>query len=307
MNYHGLIHPFPVNRPLTDWEIGHRLEIDKPVPSAKPWYRISVIKMNSTYLECVDKFFDNRGMISAASVTFISISMVAALSFLSFPFWAWAEVETEGVIALIFTVSIFLSIAAIFWFKVFKYEFNCFTHYPIRFNRKNRMVYVTRLDGTVMAESWDRLFFVLADLEQEQKGFYDIRGHRLAEDGKTVLESFALPLYGHINDENMFSLWEFIRRYMQEGPQAFMDDIEVVMDVSDRREAFWDGFARLGTDIGNDFLRLLLFPVNLWYALGRWIAMHTSKIPVWPPEVEAECQIDPDDPYIRDRDNLARS
>ena len=46
-------------------------------------------------------------------------------------------------------------------------------------------------------------------------------------------------------------------------------------------------------------------PVDLVYSLGRWIANITSKIPQWLEEVERECQIDPDDPYIRDRDNLA--
>jgi hypothetical protein len=28
--------------------------------------------------------------------------------------------------------------------------------------------------------------------------------------------------------------------------------------------------------------------------------MRTSKIPVWPAEIEAACQVDPFDPYLRD-------
>ena len=308
MEYFGLLKKYPVNRPLTEWEIAHHLPQNRP-SGVPPWSQFSVVRMNSTYLECVDKFFEGRGILAWWGLFVVSLLawFLIAISILTVGNWMQGKDMQGNLFALLFVYSMSVPLIIFFWHIILRKEVFRLTHYPMRFNRKNRMVYVTRLDGTVIAESWDRLFFVLADLEQEQKGFYDIRGHRLAEDGKTVLESFALPLYGHINDENMFSLWEFIRRYMQEGPQAFMDDIEVVMDVSDRREAFWDGFARLGTDIGNDFLRLLLFPVNLWYALGRWIAMHTSKIPVWPPEVEAECQIDPDDPYIRDRDNLARS
>jgi len=309
MNYQGLIHKFPVDRVLTDWEIAHRLEIDKPVPSVKPWYQISVIRMNSTYLECVDKFFENKGIISAISVTIILIFAWFGLACLHLSVSRWFDLSPDDkqkeILMLLFVVSLSLFVIALTWFMMFRYEFNRFTHYPIRFNRKNRMVYVTRLDGTVMAESWDKLFFGLADLEQTEPGFCDIRGHRLAEDGRTVLETFAIPIYGHMDDKNLYCLWEFIRRYMQEGPQAFMDDLEIIMDVSDRRETLWNGYCRLATEDATKGLDIVFFPVNFWYAIGRWIAMHTSKIPVWPAEVEAECQIDPDDPYIRDRDNPA--
>jgi len=303
MNNIGLIQKFPVNQPLDEWQIAHRLKVDKPAPS-KPWHQISVIKMNSTYLECVDKFFENKGLLSTGSLTGFVILLFFGLGFLSFPFWAWPEVTKEDAIALIVFPSAAFAGIAVIWFTTFKYEFRRFTHYPMRFNRKNRKVYVTRIDGTVMIESWDKLFFEIVPLHEDTE-LCDIRGHRLAEDGRTVLETFALAHYGERRNKHMYCQWEFIRRYMEEGPQAFMDDIDVVMDVADRRETFWNGYARLAAEDvarGHD---IFFFPVNFWYSLGRWVAMRSSKIPVWPPEVEAECQIDPDDPYIRDRDHLA--
>jgi hypothetical protein len=33
--------------------------------------------------------------------------------------------------------------------------------------------------------------------------------------------------------------------------------------------------------------------------------MLTCKIPRWPEEIERECQFEPDDPWLRDRDHLA--
>ncbi|MDR2207446.1 MAG: ankyrin repeat domain-containing protein [Azoarcus sp.] len=176
-----------------------------------------------------------------------------------------------------------------------------FTHYPIRFNRKNRMVYVTRLDGTVMAESWDKLFFT----EGVGGDSRDIRGHRLAEDGITVLETFALPIVTSTKNPYRFAFWEFVRRYMEDGPGKLMTRVEWTIDVSERREGFWQGFKFRYIDAASgirDFA-FILFPVILWYAAGRWIAMRTSKIPRWPAEVEAECQTESNDPYVIDEDH----
>jgi hypothetical protein len=45
--------------------------------------------------------------------------------------------------------------------------------------------------------------------------------------------------------------------------------------------------------------------MTLFGFIGRVIAMPTCKIPVWPQEIEEECKIEPDDPYIRDAQHLA--
>jgi len=309
INNLGLFHPYPIDRPLTDWEIAHRLEVSKPVPSAKSWPQLSVIRMNSTYLECVDKFFPEKGIISAGSVTLIVTFVSLFLFVLYVTIDQWhnrADERVESIFALLFFFTAATGIVLAAWFLILRYEIFRFTHYPMRFNRKNRMVYVTRMDGTVMVESWDKLFFGLAQHnEEEPDDWCDIRGHRLAEDGKTVLETFALAVFGEMSNIGMFCQWEFIRRYMEEGPQELVDDLGVVMDITDRRESFWEGHDRLTAEIYGTPLYFIVFPVRIFYALGRWFAMHTCKIPVWPEEVEKECQIEPNDPYLRDRDHLA--
>ena len=318
MDYDGLFPKFPVNRPLDGWELSHRLRQGKPA-RAQPWQQFSLIRMNSTYLECVDKFFEARGMLTAAGL-FFSVLFLGTLAIPVDMVFSWLTMPPEDQRGSVFLLAfiLFLCLPVLYVclrFMFFKEAFR-YTHYPMRFNRKNRMVYVTRFDGTVMAEPWDKLFFALGDMG---KGAHDIRMHRLDADVAgleprelmhhlstntvNVLETHALTYFSDAHDPNLLAQWEFIRQYMENGPAPFMDDITVVMDVHDRRESFVRGFLRLHTSSGA--LGFLVLPVDLVYAVGRWLANITSKIPRWPEEVERECRIAPDDPYIRDRDNLA--
>jgi len=283
--------------------------------------------MNSTFLECVDKFFEARGIITAVGLIGIGFSLILLTAFTSVGLANWLVMPPEEKRVFLWAgLFVYVLLVPLFFFclrYVLLKESFCFTHYPMRFNRKNRMVYVFRKDGTVMTEPWDRLFFALGDCGE---GIYDIRMHRLdaAGDGLAtletrelmhrlssnmvkVLETHALSHYTDKNDPNLTAQWEFIRQYMENGPAPFMDDITLVLDVAERRESLIDGFRRMhSSSIARmGALGYLVLPVDIAYALGRWIANLTSKIPRWPEEVERECRIAPDDPYIRDRNNLA--
>ncbi|MDR2208595.1 MAG: hypothetical protein LBE22_06460 [Azoarcus sp.] len=309
MNYHGLTKKFQINRPLDEFEIQHQLRVNES-SFDKPWGSSYVIKMNSTYLECVDKFFLDKGIISGGGVVLVAILIIFYLGTLSIIADRWQGVmrSKEDLYFMIY-LTLLWGGAVIYICFFLRNEMFRYTHYPIRFNRKNRMVYVTRLDGTVMAESWDKLFFTEGECGGKFAGFgetRDIRGHRLAEDGKTVLETFALPHYSDVRAYHRFAVWEFIRRYMEEGPEQLMRRVPMVNDVADRRERFWAGFMHHYEFIqvhSGEFFALLSSPVLLLHAVGRWLAILTSKIPVWSAEVEAACQIDPNDPYVIDRDH----
>ena len=62
----GLIEKFKLNRPLTEQEIADHLP-QKQASRSAPFFRAALIKMNSTFLECPDKWFLMRGMLSAGS------------------------------------------------------------------------------------------------------------------------------------------------------------------------------------------------------------------------------------------------
>jgi hypothetical protein len=201
-------------------------------------------------------------------------------------------------------IYIFVPISAPLWvfatWGLLKESFH-WTHFPIRFNYRNRMVYVFRTNGTVLQAKWNDIFFTLGRCERMAGAQnWDIRGHVLDEDGETVLETFALP-GDTMRIDQLQHAWEFFRRYMEDGPATIYRDVYWCHDIAGRREKFKVGLAYLffglnGLPIG----QILLSPVFLITSLGRWFAMHTSKIPAWPAEVEAQCKVDSFDPYLRD-------
>ncbi|WP_413496483.1 DUF6708 domain-containing protein, partial [Morganella psychrotolerans] len=91
------------------------------------------------------------------------------------------------------------------------------THYPIRFNRKTRMVYAFRTDGTIISAPWDTIYFTsgLGRFKAPTEGYY-LSGHILSDDKKTIIDTFCLP-ESDIYKEDLIPHWEFIRRYMEEG------------------------------------------------------------------------------------------
>jgi len=65
MNYTGLYNPFKLNRSLSDEDIKYQLRQDFTAMGAADAVALDdtvVIKMNSTYLELVDKYYSDRGM-----------------------------------------------------------------------------------------------------------------------------------------------------------------------------------------------------------------------------------------------------
>ena len=208
-----------------------------------------------------------------------------------------------ALVAILITIMIF--ILCIFIFFIF---IECFryTHYPMRFNRKTRKVYWFRLDGTVVIEDWDKLYFALG---KSGHGSQKVHAFRMSEDRSVILDFILLPLSAHKDEPMKLSQWEYVRRYMEEPDQLghLAGQVEQVMDVADRRESFLGGFKRLLLTLTGGFhvLLIIMGPIALVWAIGRWIAMQTCTIPVWPEEVERECKIEPNDPYLRDRNHLA--
>ena len=307
MDYIGLTNKFPVNRVLYNEERRYHLAQDRPSRS-EPHYQLSVIRMNSTYLECVDKYFAGKGFLTVMTLALGIGLQVLILGFLLYAVIdRWSEQDRSfWVLSFIGFAVVLLPIIYFIFKLLLKKECFTYTHFPIRFNRKTRKVHVFRQDGTIMTEDWDKLYFCLCETQWDN---HEVRAHRLAEDGKTVLETFALPHYAPIDDRcdspTIWSQWEFVRRYMENGPEKLVAQVDHVMDIADKRETFWHGFWRQHVEMAPILpLAILMIPLHLLYTCGRMLANYTSKIPRWPADIEAECQIDPDDPYIVDAQRL---
>ncbi|BAG46433.1 DUF6708 domain-containing protein [Burkholderia multivorans] len=293
MDYTGLYaKKYRVNRRLTDEERSNQFH-QKGRIDISPFYNVSVIRMNSTYLECVDRWFIYRGIMTAFCLIGIVVPLYAF----------FVPILIDGGYDLIVFL-IFSCVSIPYWILIMwmlcKESFS-WTHFPIRLNYRNKKVYVFRPDGTVLIADWENIFFTLGRCERTVgQQNWDIRGHILDKDGETVRETFALPGDTALV-EQLKHTWEFVRRYMEEGPASVYRDVYWCHDIAKRREKYRVGlrymfFSLNGQPIG----QILLSPIFFVASLGRWFAMHTSKIPVWPAEIEAECTVDSFDPYLRD-------
>lgn len=299
MDYVGLYRKFPINRHLTGDDRLLQLKQGIRLP-VEPVYQLSVIRFNSTYLELVDKFFPWKGI----GTTFLCLIIAASLWVIGFivleTFQTFGQPEELPLWFFFFTTGLFGSLMAVCVWLLRKESF-AYTHYPIRLNRATRMVHVFRVDGTVLSVKWSDVFFCLTHAGQ---GFWNIVGHVLDKDGKTVKETFPLPVInggsGAARDQ-LRQYWEFVRRYMEEGPQDAAQRVEFLMPVATRRETLAEGFHRIHAEGGSNIIMSIIFAaLAVIAAPGRWFAMRTSKVPQWPEEIEVECAIKLGDPYVHE-------
>ncbi|WP_124950328.1 hypothetical protein [Sulfuriferula thiophila] len=188
MQYSGLTGKYPVDRRLTQQERDDQLH-QKQHLDIEPAYQLSVIRMNSTYLELVDKYFGWKGFMTTFMGSVFLILTWGLGSILLYSIMTPGRMEQDWVYLLFFFLVMGLP-GYFFLYKGAHYEAFAYTHYPIRFNRKTRMVHVFRLNGTVLSVPWDEVFFCMAALS---KRFWEIQGQVMAPDGVTVRETFPLP------------------------------------------------------------------------------------------------------------------
>ena len=73
MEFTGIFVKYPVNRPLTEQERAQQLKQGQRL-NVEPLYQLSVIKMNFTYLESVDKWFGWKGFLTLVALAFMLFS-----------------------------------------------------------------------------------------------------------------------------------------------------------------------------------------------------------------------------------------
>jgi hypothetical protein len=295
-------------RPLTAQDREWHLSVK--VSSAAPHASGRIIRVNSTYLELVDGIYPNRGMMSSFGIfsmglfTYALLAIAYSVIFLSYlnPDWDHQDEFTMLGFMIPLVVLLLLLIAGTIAFNRTIGEWFRYTHYPMRFNRENRMVYVFRGDGTVLEASWDDVYFTLRVNSQA----FGVRTLGICglvlKDPQTVEEMFV---FGYASSSREYCLrhWEFIRRYMEEGPRAVMaaPGLKYCLPIADKRETLYEGWlALVSRDAWNPLFKWLMLPFHVLFFIGRLVCRVTSKVPLWPADVEAACAIAPGDPYVRD-------
>lgn len=313
MDFLGLIGSYPKQGLLTDLERSHWLDQKRRL-NVEPHYQLSVIRMNSSYLESVGKWYAWKGVLTGVGSIIACIFLYGVLAVgLASDGVSWDKMNAdEQFEQMLFTFAIVLLSSPMIWLGAWlvKKEAFAHTHYPIRFNFKSRMVHVFRTDGTILSTPWEKVFFTLGHLKQWNE--WEIRGHILESDRVTVSETFVLSYVGSLNaadaapqatqyssEDFVRAHWEFIRRFMEDGPESVASQVQFCMPVDGRRESIRVSIERVCANFSGAPLLLygVMLPFCLVVGVFRVIAMRTSKIPVWPEEVEKSCVVEPDDPY----------
>ncbi|WP_176059009.1 DUF6708 domain-containing protein [Paraburkholderia sp. BCC1876] len=301
-----------INRPLTEEEVGRRIDVHKPVADeAADAY--TVFGMNDVYLEVCDSSYPQVGWgLLGFLLCFPAFVVLTAFSVES------AVVDTPAMVRngeqgmfsagmWVFTVITVLCCAltvAVLLRDCFNYR-----HNAVRFNRQTRMVYAFRHNGPggVIAVSWDKAFFYP----------HRLPSNGLAGGAPTLMRCFVLDDAG-TKIVNTFSFgartvngadestpigkqvlyqvqanFEFIRRYMEQGPGA-LPKVERYLPRGPSLRAsmsvWFYGIGAVGS--ANGVMRLLTIllsgPIFLLSIL-HYIAQLTSREPVWPTDVEAAC------------------
>jgi hypothetical protein len=292
---------FLVDRPLNEYERENRFDLTKPA-SSRVHYDLSLIKLNSTFVECVDRWYSMRGFVAMAGVGFGGVICYGLYAF------SVASARRGGIDLVLGLLTIaFLSML---WFaaKFFLSDAFTYTHYPIRFNRQTRQVYAFRRDGTVLKAGWEDFFWTIHKATHMGGGDLNVMGHLLDKDGVTVKESIALSMVsaGKQGEDKLRFFFEFFRRYMEQGPGPVLEALKPVPlimlpGIDHEKESWFFGWELLTSSLkGMLLLQIVLqvffFPISLF----RWLVMRTSKIPQWPQWVENECRIEPNDMWVRD-------
>lgn len=301
MEYTGLYLKYPLNRTLTSQEWENELIKNKRI-DIDTTHQLSAIRVNSTYMEMADKFYPWKGFLSTL-LLFGILSMVLVYAAMWFVSISTADRLEKDIYLLLGILIVIIPFVVVFGWLLRK-ECFFYTHLPLRFNRKERTVHVFRPDGAVTTAKWDEIFFCM---RQSTGNFWDVVGHVLDKDRKTVLETFPLPIIAggnKIGEEAMTALWEFVRRYMEEGPEDAVKRVEFFLPIADQRESMLTGFRILHAHGGQNLFAYVFYAfMAILIAPGRRLAILTSRIPQWPREVESVCQVEPNDPFVRDARN----
>ncbi|ARK62931.1 hypothetical protein BOC37_24420 [Burkholderia pseudomallei] len=256
---------------------------------------MGLVRISSDFIEWIDRRFLYRGMLN------VSLVFLCVISF--FILGGWLAVRgsvSDGDERMFFMFSVLAPVAmiALLYCKILSKEFFACVYYPIRFNRKTRNIHIFRdkRDGGILTVPWDSVFFHIGR-GTDMKFLRDIRGEVM--EGDIVKDTFAL---GHCaeSDRPVLEMWEFIRRYMEEGPEAVAKvplDKYVELSVAPTLKNCL--ISAVGfTNATTPTKRILLSPFIGLFTLVRWLVFKTCKEPQFPPEIEAECRVEPNDPNV---------
>jgi len=298
-------------KPLGEWEMQHRLRIDRPVLETVEEMG-NVYRIDSTCLEIIDDAQDQIQIMGLGSVICIAATafslgwcgMWVAGPFVDSPqtmaqdgYWFWTIL---GVVTFVAFTAFFSTVG----YDILRRNLFTLKRRPIRLNRKTRRIYAIRTkdpDGIWEVPWSNEEFFCIG--KRKVSGFkrsydmYDVRHYTLDEHGN-VVRAFVLGQMVFTVEQAQLQ-WEYFRRYMQDGPANLPEPYRFWAP----RETFAEGYRICWgprfTDLFFASMRYVMLPFTLLEATCRWLTLITCSDPGWPAEIEAACKPEPNDPYAR--------
>ncbi|MGP9704498.1 DUF6708 domain-containing protein [Psychrobacter sp. AOP31-E1-50] len=299
--------------------LGKAYKVDNLQHELRPYQKLdyplrpqrTVVQFNSTYMELVDMWDFIRGEI-VWSQLFISLVVISGLGVVSYIMLS--EFNKSG---LSFSI-LFYIVADIIWFgfiygllRRLSRELFTYTYFPVRFNRKDGKVYVIGANKKVETYDWGSLKI---QMQTDANAPWDIRCCDVDDKG-IIQRTFSLPFRYLDVDEALYGHFEFVNRYMSAKDDSELAEvassIRHIFPVHQRKETFKESVQRSLFAYHHDFndmeypedtLKLdwtFMIDIPFWFLklLGRRLAVLTSTTPHFPFEIEAQCDIDPNDKF----------
>ncbi|WP_110601431.1 DUF6708 domain-containing protein [Salinicola lusitanus] len=273
-----------------------------------PRFNDSVIAVSSSYIEVIDSGGRLRGVTSFFGL------MGAIPVLIGFGALFFSLFDDVGSLPLIVHIFTWLAILAgvFIGFPILnalvRWDMFRKTHYPMRFNRRDRKVYAWTQDMGVVTMNWDDIQFYgsQATKSQDRRGMSreEIRGYVRDRNGNMLYHLVFFKYEGLKGMKGVLEIWELVRRYMEEPDghiQAYQVD-QRLLDLDGKRESFIHSLIQATQVLADSRVFQLIFaPMVMWAGTGRILAKWTCRVPRWPEWVEEKCRVAPDDPYVRNR------
>lgn len=277
--------------------------------SDKPDGAQAVYAMNDTFIELRTPFDEKRGGITFAAACFVGPMMFGLLTIILDIFAISRGVSISGsgefatfeeyffTILSLLTVGSVLAVVLFFGWRYLRLESFVQRRLLVRFNRKTRKVYVHRpaYAGGMVELDWEKAQPQCVPNESEAFGvgvpliFMWLPQH-------TPTGAMELLMVGRMarGNSEIVNLWEFIRRFMEEGPQSVPRP-----RLIGKFPWPWTGIKAAASLVWPLWkmaslrwmvpLLLLISPAILLFAAGHWLSLLTCWEPVWPRAIREAC------------------
>jgi hypothetical protein len=265
----------------------------------------SVYVQNDRYIDLCTSFEDKRGILTMLAVPFTMLGIggpaFSVLTVIEMIQGAYPDGDPYGVIDYIF--GILFALFGIACFVGFCYVFKRFFRLEIfvqrrllvRFDRINRKVYLhrPRYAGGVVTLDWDKIAF---DVGKEGVSAIGMPLCIVWENAATPSGLFELVFVGRLarSDMEIKERWEFIRRFMEDGPQAVPRQKTLAkcpwpwVSVQTTLGLIWPIFHMVSLRWMLP-LMLLASPAILAFAAGNWLSLLLCWEPVFPRAIRKAC------------------